>query len=109
MNEIKVNQNAGAVLVLNLELDNFPTLFLTSANKAISIAKAIRVKRAARNDAREASSVTVMWVENERSKAMNDTAAAKMANVLVSRARPTDDLLMTYRLGEQPSHESNWT
>lgn len=76
-NEAKVNQNAGAVLVLKFELFRVPSSCLTNANRAISIANAMRVSNAARNETRDASRVTVMWVENERRRAMNDTAAAK--------------------------------
>lgn len=76
MNETKVIQKAGAVLVINLELGNFPTSCLTNAKRAMSIANAIRVMRAARKAAREARRVTVMWVENESRRAMNETTAA---------------------------------
>lgn len=68
-------------MVLKLELGSFPTSCLTNANKAMSIANAMRVMRAARNEARDARRVTVTWVENERSRAMNDTTAAGATNV----------------------------
>jgi len=76
MNEANVIQNAGAVLVVKSELLRVPTSCLTNANRAISMANAMRVRRAAKNEVREARRVTVMWVENERRRAMNETAAA---------------------------------
>ena len=76
-NEVKVNQNAGAVLVVKFELFTLPTSCLTNAKRAISTANAIRVRVAARNEVRDARRVTVMWVEKERRRAMKDTAAAK--------------------------------
>lgn len=76
MREANVIQNAGAVLVVKSELFRFPTSCLTNANRAISIANAMKVRRAARNETRDARRVTVIWVEKERRRAMNDTAAA---------------------------------
>jgi hypothetical protein len=76
MNETKVIQKAGAVLVIKFELRNFPTSCLTNAKRAMSIANAMRVRRAARKEAREARRVTVMWEEKERRRAMNETTAA---------------------------------
>ena len=76
-NEVKVNQNAGAVLVVKFELFKLPTSCLTKAKRAISTANAIRVRVAARNETRDARRVTVMWVEKERRRAMKDTAAAR--------------------------------
>jgi len=76
MNETKVIQNAGAVLVVKVALRNFPTSRLTNAKSAISIANAMRVMSAARNDARDARRVTVRCVEKERRRAVNDTTAA---------------------------------
>lgn len=105
MKEAKVIQNAGAVLVTKLELPNFPTSCLTNANKAISMANAISVMRAARNDVRDASRVTVIWVENERSRARNDTPAAKNTNV--SKTPCAYEPPMTYQLDERPIRESN--
>lgn len=81
INEANVNQNAGAVLVVKVELSKLPTCCLTRAKSAMSIANAIRVRAAARKDVREARRVTVMWVERERRRATNDTAAAKGRNV----------------------------
>lgn len=75
MNETKVNQNPGAVLV-------FPSICkssmacLTSVNRAIWIAKEINVIKAARKDTRDATSVRVTCVENDRRNAMNITAVA---------------------------------
>jgi len=57
INEAKVIQNAGAVLVVKSELLKFPTSRLTNANKAISMANAMRVMPAARKEARDARSV----------------------------------------------------
>jgi len=76
MNETNVNQNAGAVLVVKSELFRVPTSCLTNANRAISIANAMRVRTAARNEVRDARRVTVMWVEKEKRRAINDTVAA---------------------------------
>jgi len=76
MNEANVIQNAGAVLVVKSELFRLPTSCLTNANRAISIANAMKVMRAARNETRDAMRVTVMWVEKERRRAMNDTTVA---------------------------------
>lgn len=87
INEAKVIQKAGAVLVVKVELLKVPTRCLTNAKRAMSTANAIRVMVAARKDAREARRVAVMWVENERRRAMNDTAAAKGG---ASRNRPVD-------------------
>ena len=81
INEVNVIQKAGAVLVTKVELFKVPTLCLTNAKRAISTANAIRVRRAARNDTREARRVTVMWVEKDRRRAMNDTTAAVGRNV----------------------------
>ena len=77
MNEANVNQNAGAVLVVKLEPSRVPTSCLTNANRAISTANAMSVRRAARNEVRDAMRVIVIWLEKERSRAMNDTAAAE--------------------------------
>jgi len=76
MSEANVIQNAGAVLVVKFELFRFPTSFLTNAKRAISIANAIKVMRAAMNEVRDERRVTVIWVEKERSRAMYDTTAA---------------------------------
>jgi len=76
MNEAKVIQKAGAVLVIKFELLNFATSCLTNAKRAMSMANAMSVMRAARNDTREARRVTVTWVEKERSRATNETTAA---------------------------------
>jgi len=76
MNEANVIQNAGAVLVEKLELFRVPTSCLTNANRAISVANAMRVRVAARNEVRDERRVTVIWVEKERSRATNDTIAA---------------------------------
>ena len=76
MRETNVIQNAGAVLVVKSELFRVPTSCLTNANSAISIANAMKVRRAARNETRDARRVTVMWVEKERRRAMNDTTVA---------------------------------
>lgn len=110
MNEANVIQNAGAVLVVKLELFRVPTSCLTNANRAISTANAMRVVVAARNEIRDARRVTVMWVEKERRRATNDTIAARGGgNVLEACTGPMDELLITYRLGELPGPESNWT
>ena len=79
MSEANVIQNAGAVLVLKFELFRPPTSCFTNANRAISIANAMKVRRAARNATRDEMRVTVMWVEKERRRARNDTAAAEGA------------------------------
>lgn len=76
MNEAKVIQKAGAVLVVKFELAKFPTSCLTNAKSAMSMANAMRVRVAARNETRDAKRVTLMWVEKERRRAMNDTMAA---------------------------------
>jgi hypothetical protein len=76
MNAAKVIQKAGAVLVMNLEPLNFPTSCFTNAKRAISMANAMRVMRAARKDTSDAMRVTVMWVEKERRRAINETTAA---------------------------------
>jgi len=107
-NETNVIQKAGAVLVEKLELFKSPTRFLTYAKRAISITNAMKVRVAARNDTREARRVTVMCVEKERRRAKNDTMAAVGSNVLEAPHKTRRyDLLMTYRLGEPPSLESN--
>jgi len=75
MTEAKVNQKPGAVLVLIPD----PSLFiscLTSAKRAISMAKAIRVNNAAKNESRDAMSVTNKFVERAKNKAINVAAAA---------------------------------
>ena len=77
MNATNVIQNPGAVLV-EKRLSKVPTLCLTDAKRAMSIANAMRVRTAARKDTREARRVTVMWVESERRRATNDTMAAKV-------------------------------
>lgn len=64
-------------MVLALALSFFISC-LTSANRAMSIAKAMNVKVAARKDTSEAIKVTVTWVERPRRRATNETAAAKM-------------------------------
>jgi hypothetical protein len=52
--------------------------------------------------------VNVIWVEKEKRRAMNDTAAAE--GVERVRGPPHGyEHLMTYRLGERPSLGSNWT
>jgi len=51
-------------------------LFFVRTRRAISIAKAMRVNSAARNETKDAMSKTVMWLENERRKAKNVTPAA---------------------------------
>lgn len=76
MREVKVIQNAGAVLVMKRELCSFPTSCLTNANRAISIAKAMRVMVAARKDVRDERRVAVVWVEKERRRAMHEMLAA---------------------------------
>jgi len=60
MNETKVNQNAGPVLVTKRELSTVPTWCLTNAKRAMSTANAMRVMVAARNEARDAMSVKVI-------------------------------------------------
>jgi hypothetical protein len=76
MNDTKVSQKPGAVLVV-APIPRPLTACLTSANNAISMAKAIKVMRAAVKDRRDAIRVTVMCVEKDRRNAMNVTAAAR--------------------------------
>jgi len=85
MSEANVSQNAGAVLVVKFELFRFPTSCLTNANRAISMANAMKVRKAARNEVRDASRVTVMWLEKERRRARNDTAAAEGGHIRTLR------------------------
>jgi len=73
INTTSVIQNAGPGIVLP------PMLFicpLTCANRAISMAKMMSVKRHPRKDTRDATRTTVGCVEKERSNATKITAAA---------------------------------
>lgn len=74
-----VNDEPGAVFVLA----PIPRPFIecrTRTKSAISMAKAISVRSAARKDISDAKRVTVTWVENERSNAMKIAAVAANNN-----------------------------
>jgi len=73
-----VSQNPGPGFVLGRAdpLARSPIWSLTKAKRAMSMANAIRVRKAARKEVREEKRVTVVWVENERRKAINVTAVA---------------------------------
>lgn len=73
--DTKVSHNPGAVLVV-APISRPCMAFLTSANNAISMAKAIKVMRAAMKDRIDAMRVTVIWVEKDRRNARKVTAAA---------------------------------
>lgn len=73
--ETKVNQKPGPVLVVTPDPSLSISCF-TSAKSAISIANAIRVNNVAKNESKDARSVTVMWVENAQRNAANVTPVA---------------------------------
>jgi len=75
MRAAKVIQKPGPVFVLAPTF-KLSISCLTSARRAMSIAKATVVISAARNDMSDARSVTVRWVDRPRRSAMNDAPAA---------------------------------
>lgn len=75
MMEAKVIQKPGAVLVV-MPVPNLSISCLTSTKKAMSMANAIRVNNAAKNENKEAKSVRVIWVESESRNAVAVTTVA---------------------------------
>lgn len=75
MKETKVNQKPGPVTVWASVSSLFISCF-TRAYNAISIAKAMRVMTAVKNEMMEARSVAVRWEERERRKATKAATAA---------------------------------
>lgn len=59
-----------------MPVPNLSISCLTSAKRAMSMANAIRVNNAAKNENKEAISVTVIWVESENRRAMAVAAVA---------------------------------
>jgi len=76
MKDTNVSQKPGAVLVFESMLVSFFISCFTNAKSAMSIANAMRVIRAAKNDIIDASNVSVMWVDKDRIRAMKATPAA---------------------------------
>jgi len=74
-NATNVIQKPGAVFV-RWRPGSLSVSCLRKTNNAISMAKAISVSRAARNDVKEDRSVTVIWVEKASTKAKKVTAVA---------------------------------
>lgn len=70
------NNQPGPVLVLVVTPSSFFISCLTNAKRAISIAKAIKVIRAAKNAVSEERRVIVTCVESESKNAMKVTPAA---------------------------------
>lgn len=70
----------------------------------MSIANAINVRRAARKDKMDAMSVTVTWLEKEKSNAMKVTAVARKTDFSkVTHQRGTKE---AYQRGVQLVHGS---
>lgn len=57
-------------------MSRLPISWRTKTKSAMSIAKAMRVSRAAKNAAKEANNVTVICVDSPRRSAMKVTAVA---------------------------------
>jgi len=76
MRETNVSQNPGPVMVFAETPERRSISCFTRANRAISMAKAMRVSKAARKDSSDAISVTVTCDENAKTNARNVTAVA---------------------------------
>jgi hypothetical protein len=73
------------VLVLERTPVSFFISCFTNAKSAMSIAKAMRVMSAARKDTIEASNVTVMCEDKDKSRAMKMTPVADGDNLKLAR------------------------
>lgn len=76
MKDTNVSQKPGAVLVFELTPVSFFISCFTNAKSAMSMAKAMRVMSAARKDTIDASNVTVMCEDKDKSRAMKMTPVA---------------------------------
>jgi hypothetical protein len=73
------------VLVFELTPVSFFISCFTNAKSAMSIAKAMRVMSAARKDTIDASNVTVMCEDKDKSRAMKMTPVADGGNLKLAR------------------------
>jgi hypothetical protein len=76
----------GAVLVCSFTSASLPIWCLTNTKSAMSIAKAISVRSAARKDARDARSVMVTWDESESRSAMKVIPAADGSKLVIEHS-----------------------